>query len=100
MAITVGVPTLKRRVHVHAHAALPAAVRTAPVVKDATVAPAANALTVEQLPVPPLRVLVAILVVAQEQSASVDHLASVRAVDLLSRVRVAILVSVERTCKC
>ena len=90
--MTVNVPAPERpAVHVHVRAVQPAVVRTAPVVQTATVAPTVNALTVEQ----PLRVPVEIPVPVPERGVSVDHVARVRAVDPLSRVRVAIVVSVE-----
>ena len=90
--MTVSVPAPERpAVHVHIRAIQPAVPRTAPVVQTAIVAPTVNALTVEQ----PLRVPVEIPVPVPERGASVDHVARVRTVNPLSRVRVAIVVSVE-----
>ena len=94
--MTVDVPAPERpAVHVHAHARAvqPAVVRTAPVAQTVTVAPTANALTVEQT----LRVPVEIPVPVPERGANVDHLARVRAVGPLNRVHVAIVVSVEQS---
>ena len=91
MTVDVPAPEPEIPVHVHACAAQPAAARTAPVVQTANVAPTANAPTVEQTLCVPVETPVPVL----ERGASVGRLAHVRAVDPLSRVRVAMVVSVE-----